>query len=196
MLDAAPAVLGATGFIGSTGWYDYSLRNRRLDVPVDRYEAKRLPGVCTWSDGRCVRWRFTDLEFAQECLRQLARDYQRVEACVDQVVAVLHTVPFRELLYGPLSMAYEFCRAYMGSEGLGRLIETLPKVRYLFCGHCHGAAFVRRAGLQAFCVGGEYRKKRLVKLDLCTGRSRTLTSEAPEERAVVVAEDATEGRAL
>ena len=107
---------------------------------------------------------------------------------------MLHTVPFRELLYGPLSTAYEFCRAYMGSEELGRLFEALPKVRYVFCGHRHGAAFVRHGGGQAFCIGSEYLKKRLVKLDLCTGRSRTLTFQAPEEHAVVVTEDATEGR--
>jgi predicted phosphohydrolase len=170
MLDAGPVSIGAVGIIGNIGWYDYTFRNRDLRVTLEQYREKRLPGVCTWNDGRFIDWDISDEEFTEKCLRKLEAAYRSVEPRVHTVVAVLHSLPFRGLLHGPQSAAHEFCRAYLGSERLGELLKGFRKVRYVFCGHRHAPEQIRVNHIQAFVVGSEYLVKRLVELDLTTGQ--------------------------
>jgi predicted phosphohydrolase len=172
MLDAGPVAAEGVGFIGNIGWYDYSFRNQGLNVALEQYALKELPGVCTWNDGRYVDWKVSDQQFADKCLRKLQVAYRSIESKVHTAVAVLHTVPFRELLYGPSSAAYEFCRAYMGSERLGRLLLDFRKLRYAFCGHRHGPERRRLGHVEAFVVGSDYLTKRIVDLDLTTGEHK------------------------
>jgi len=169
MLDAEPVVHGRIGFIGNIGWYDYSFRNPDLSVDIEQYERKELPGVCTWNDAQFIDWELSDAEFTDKCLRKLKAAYRSIEPRVHTVVAVLHHVPFAELLYGSSSAAYEFCRAFMGSERLGRLLLDCPKVRYVVCGHRHGLDRHRVEHVDAYCVGSEYLLKRMLKMDLSTG---------------------------
>ncbi len=172
MLDVGPATLGRTAFIGTIGWYDYSFRNKSLNVPISQYPRKELPGVCTWNDGRFMDWDVTDAEFTEKCLRKLQSSYRSVAPSVHTVAAIMHVVPYADMLYGPASAAFEFSRAYLGSERFGSFFEDCPKLRYVFCGHRHGAAVHTPeggAGPTAFCVGSDYRKKRLIELTLSTG---------------------------
>ena len=173
MLDVGPATVGRTGFIGTIGWYDYSFRNQDLNVPLSQYLRKELPGVCIWNDGRFMDWDVTDAEFTEKCLRKLQAAYRSVEPSVHTVVAVMHVLPWADMLYGPASAAFEFSRAYLGSERFGRLLEDCPKVRYNVCGHRHAAATHTSDGRTAFCVGSDYRKKRLIELTLSTGENTT-----------------------
>lgn len=173
MLDVGPQIFGRVGFIGNIGWYDYSFRNADLNVPLHQYEAKELPGVCVWNDVRFIEWEMTDLEFTDRCLRKLQTAYRAVEERVHTVVAFLHHVPFRELLYDHSNAAFEFCRAYLGSERFGRLLLDWPKVRYVFCGHRHGPDRACFNGTRAFSVGSEYRVKRLIELDMSSGDHTT-----------------------
>jgi len=169
MLDAGPVTAGRVGFIGSMAWYDYSFRNRELNVEMEHYRKKELPGVCIWNDGRFIDWQVSDEEFTRKCLRKLRAAYRAVEPRVHTVVALLHHLPFAELLYGRAGAAQEFSRAFLGSELFGRLLLDCPKVRYVFCGHRHGAASWQVDHLESFCVGSEYLLKRLIALDLATG---------------------------
>ncbi len=181
MLDTGPAMQDGVGFIGNIGWYDYTFRNLELNIALEQYAAKALPGVCTWNDGRFVDWDLSDEEFTEKCLRKLQVAYRSIEPRVHTVIAVLHTLPFRELLYPQASAAYEFCRAYMGSERTGRLLEEFRKVRYVFCGHRHGPDRAKIGHIEAIVVGSEYFLKRLVELDLTTGENVTHVFEpAPE----------------
>lgn len=170
MLDVAPRVVGRTGFVGNVGWYDYSLRRRDLGVPAAEYARKTKPGVGTWMDLNFINWSYSDAEFTDLCVRTLSRHYRDVEGRADRVVAILHHLPFRELLYGETGdEALEFCRAYMGSERLGRLLLDWPALRYCVCGHRHGPDSVRKEGLRAYVAGSGYRTKRLLRLNLDSG---------------------------
>lgn len=169
MLDLGPATAGSWGFVGSIGWYDYSLKNPDLGLSAAVYRSKSLPGVCSWNDAAYIRWDMIDEEFTEHCVRQLRLHYEAVESHVEQVVAVLHHVPFAELLFETGSTALEFCRAYMGSRRLGQLLLRCPKVRFAICGHQHTPSIYEPARLKAFVVGSEYRIKRLLQLDLKTG---------------------------
>jgi predicted phosphohydrolase len=203
MLDVGPATIGRTGFIGNIGWYDYSFRNKSLNVPLGQYPRKELPGVCIWNDGRFMDWDVTDTEFTDKCLRKLQAAYRSVEPSVHTVVAILHVLPYADMLYGPASAAFEFSRAYLGSERFGRLFDDMPKVRYVFCGHRHGQAVhapegrtdrsgpAGGSGPAAFCVGSDYRKKRLIELTLPSGEHAThvFASEEEKKKEAPVAEE-------
>ncbi len=170
VLDVGPVRTDGAAFIGNMGWYDYSFRNPDLDKSLEDYAGKTWPGVCTWNDGRFIDWEDTDAEFTQQCVEKLRTDYAAVADDADDVIVTLHHLPFRELLYAPRAgKAHEFCRAYMGAEVLGRTLADLPKVRYVFCGHRHGADHYSNGRLDAFVVGSEYQKKRLLELNLDTG---------------------------
>jgi predicted phosphohydrolase len=173
MLDVAPVVAGRVGFIGNIGWYDYSFRSATLTIPLEQYERKELPGVCMWNDARFIDWDISDTAFTEKCLRKLRTAYRSIEPRVHTVVTVLHHVPFDELLYGRSTVAYEFCRAFLGSEQFGDLLLACPKVSYVFCGHRHSPETAQVDRIRAFSVGSEYRVKRLVDLNLRTGAATT-----------------------
>lgn len=165
-LDRGPVLHGDVAFIGNVGWYDYSFRNTEIGLSLEDYRRKSVPGRCTWNDRHFIQWDFSDEQFTEECLLRLRRHYSEVEEDADHVVCVLHHLAFRDLLYPEASFALEFCRAYLGSERFGRLLLRCPKVRYVICGHRHGRDSHRENGLESFVVGGEYRKKQLLELDL------------------------------
>jgi len=170
MLDSGPRVVGDIGFIGNIGWYDYSFRNPALGLSDEDYQKKHLPGVATWNDLRFINWRFSDADFTEFCLRTLSRHYRKVEGLVESVVVILHHVPLRELLYERGKEAVEFTRAYMGSERLGELVLGWEKVRYLFCGHMHTPGTCQTGGMKAFAIGSSYQVKRLLQIQLPSGR--------------------------
>ena len=170
MLDASPRVVGGIGFIGSVGWYDYSFQSSALGLSDEEYQRKCLPGVATWNDLRFINWQHSDAAFTELCLRSLSRHYDEVAGRCECVVAVLHHVPFRQLLYETGSEALEFTRAYMGSARFGELLGGLAKVRYAFCGHMHTAGTCQRGRLKAFAVGSSYEVKRLLQIQVPSGR--------------------------
>ncbi|MDP6439828.1 MAG: metallophosphoesterase [Candidatus Brocadiia bacterium] len=182
MLDCGPVLHGSTAFIGTIGWYDYSLRNPELGLSTEQYRSKSMPGHCVWNDGKYVKWDLDDEEFLELCIQGLERHYREVEARAEDVVVVLHHLPFADLLYGPASRPLEFCRAYMGSRRLGELLASLPKVRYVICGHRHGQAVCERDGLTALVAGSEYKMKRLIELDLDSGGYSFTDFPAPQAR--------------
>lgn len=165
MLDVSPLILGNVAFIGSIGWYDYSFRNEGLGLREEDYAAKTLAGVCTWNDLRFVNWDWSDVDFTGRCVEALMRHHSMV-AEAQSVITVIHHLPFRELLYPPSRRAYEFVRAYMGAECVGRLIQSWPNLRYVFCGHRHGHERMRVNAFEVACVGSEYMRKRLLEVDL------------------------------
>jgi predicted phosphohydrolase len=173
MLDVGPVTLGGVGFIGNIGWYDYSFRSAELNVTLEQYREKRLPGVCTWNDGRFIDWEIDDREFTQKCVRKLTTAYRSIEPRVHTVVATLHHLPFSNLMYGPASPTFEFCRAFLGSQALGEALKDLRKVRYVFAGHRHAEEKHVENGLEAYLVGSDYMFKRLFDLDLTTGEHRS-----------------------
>ena len=169
MLDTEAVCAGQTGFIGNIGWYDYSLRNPDLGLSEKTYRSKALPGICSWSDRVYVKWHVDDEQFTEMCLRKLRRHYSTVAPRVERVVAVLHHLPFAEMIQKSGSLPIEFCRAYMGSVRFGELLMRCEKVRFVICGHQHARAAHRAGRLSAFLVGSEYGLKRLLEIDLETG---------------------------
>ena len=143
-LPAAPWVHGDVGFVGVTGWYDWTFLDEADEEPFSRevLEAGRL-GSLQWMDGVCSYWtnREGDAISPQKVARAMAmnldRNLQEVEAQVDKVVVVTHflTHPgFFELKGEP---RHDFVIAHAGSAELGKVIDAHPKVKRVISGHYH-----------------------------------------------------------
>ena len=190
-LDTGPRVIGDVGFVGTVGWYDYSFRDPSLGVPLRFYEHKASPGYCAaqpslahlldpaedlspraraagsfWNDGRMVHWALDDRRFSELTLERLEAQLAAVEPEVRAVVAVTHHIPFAEMLVRRSDPSWAFGNAFMGSEGLGRVLLGHPKVGHALFGHSHTRGRARIGHIEALNVGCTYRAKRYDAIEL------------------------------
>lgn len=193
-LERDPLIVGDTAFVGTIGWYDYSLAPDHLKIPSRFYEAKISPGaaarlwehgqlvkpdgemaaditeqhleiVARWNDGRYVKLHRSDKEFLQECLDGLRASLEQTRS-VPRVIAVVHHLPFRELLPPMRSATWDFVWAYLGAQAVGELLMEYPNVSHVLCGHTHLAMEQQIGHLRAINIGSGYRHKRIVTLEL------------------------------
>jgi Icc-related predicted phosphoesterase len=181
---------GGVAIVGSLGWYDYSFAQASLGIPRRFYQRKVSPGVAErlaeyadlverrddvnpaaweviarWNDGRFVKLRQSDDAFLDEQLAQLRAQLETLRE-LGTVVAALHHLPFRELLPPSHNAQWDFAKAYLGSERIGRLLLEFPNVQHALCGHSHFAARARVGHIEAVNIGSGYRWKTAVTLDL------------------------------
>ncbi len=151
-LGQEPVVVENVGFVGSLGWYDYSFADPRLGLSEDDYWRGRH-GDEIWWDKKMTYWmpprrlgasrgaddlsgrRMRDPDVCVEMCERLEAHIREVEARVETIVAVIHTLPF--LVGLPRSDPPRYLDAYTGSDRLGRILETHAKVRHCIHGHKH-----------------------------------------------------------
>lgn len=151
-LGVDPHVVGDVGFVGVTGWYDYSLQDLALAevVSAAEYAAKRR-GELTCVDGHQVHWPHADgASLSDEALCEtmcalLRKQLDDVSGRCSRVVVVTHMLPGRELLTAAEGAEdrpedERFLDAFMGSERLGAELRDRPEVVRVVCGHYHHAA--------------------------------------------------------
>jgi hypothetical protein len=146
-LGQEPVIIGDVGFVGSVGWYDYSFADPRMDLDTDAYWAGRY-GEGIWWDkkmtywvpganarGGTVRTRMRDPEVCAEMDVRLHEHLSSIEGDVDQIITVIHTMPF---LAGLLrSEPPYYLDAFTGSSRLGETLLDHPKVKHCIGGHKH-----------------------------------------------------------
>ena len=185
-----PGITGDVALVGSVGWYDYSFAPAALGIPRRFYEHKVSPGVATrfeeyafllqgddsfgpgaadvvarWNDGRYVKLGKSDDAFLDELLAQLRGQLQSL-AAVPTVVVAIHHLPFRELLPPPGGAQWDFAKAYLGSDRIGRVLLEFPNVKHVLCGHSHFPAKAQVGHVRAVNVGSGYRWKTFKTLEL------------------------------
>jgi predicted phosphohydrolase len=152
-----PIVIDSIGFVGSVGWYDFSLRDRRLDDVYSRddYDLgvlmdKRFEtGI--WNDMRFTHWlrhpdspdwrrrkmTMTAPEVFERVLDFFGRKVAEILDRTEGLVAVIHTTPFAACMRRTTNP--DPFDAYGGSERLGKLLLELSAARriYCLCGHAH-----------------------------------------------------------
>jgi predicted phosphohydrolase len=189
-LQTKPFVSDRLAIVGNLGWYDYSFSQENLGIPKRFYEAKISPGaaerfeeyaglfvrkddiprharevLARWNDGKFIKLHRSDEQFLDELLMMLKsqldtlRDHPRV-------IAAIHQLPFRELLPPPRTAQWDFAKAYLGSEKIGRLLLEYPNVREVFCGHSHFPAEAQVGHIHAKNTGCGYHRKHMHVLDL------------------------------
>ncbi|HEX8340519.1 MAG TPA: metallophosphoesterase [Tepidisphaeraceae bacterium] len=187
-LETDPFVAGDVALVGSVGWYDYTYAPPSLGVPRRFYAAKVSPAAAErstahahllgddvppsardifvrWNDGKFVRLGVTDEAFLAERLDGLRKSLVACAAAT-RVIAAVHHVPFRQLLPPRHTPAWDFGRAYLGSESLGDVFLQDPRVTNVYCGHSHFAAEATIGHLHAVNIGSGYREKRVLTLDV------------------------------
>jgi hypothetical protein len=175
---------------GGIGWYDYSFAPPGLGIPRRFYAEKVSPGVAVrleeyahlnagaddvspaarevvarWNDGRFVKLGRSDEAFLTERLDRLDAQLRSLESS-KTVVAAIHHVPFHELLPPARGAQWDFARAYLGSDRIGKVLTGFPNVTHALCGHSHFPAEARVGPVRAVNVGSGYRWKTWVTLDL------------------------------
>lgn len=187
VLDHSPVTWGRVGLVGSIGWYDYSLRNRSLEIPLAFYRAKVSPGAAAyyeeyghlvaahrdrltdrhmaigarWMDGQRVRLGMSDEAFVGRLVAKLQTQLADLAPRVERIVAVLHHLPFAELVPSARPDKFAFAAAFLGSDRLGRVLRACPKVTDVYCGHSHWRAEANIGPLRVVNIGSTYTHKRL-----------------------------------
>jgi predicted phosphodiesterase len=130
------------------------------DVPPHAMEI-----VARWNDGRYIHLGKSDQAFLAEQLQTLAAQLDALKS-VPRVIAAIHHLPFRELLPPSHSGQWDFAKAYLGSEKIGRLLLNHANVREVFCGHSHFPAEATIGHIRAVNLGSGYRSKTYLTLEL------------------------------
>ncbi len=139
-----PYYVGDIAFVGSVGWYDYSLADPRLDLSKEDYREGRL-GDDVWWDHKMISWRryprataqrgLSDEEICNGMAEKLRSHIVEAEGRAERIVAVIHTCPFAEAL--PRSPEPYYMDAYMGSERIGAILRSHEKIGVCITGHKH-----------------------------------------------------------
>jgi Icc-related predicted phosphoesterase len=137
-----PIEIDGVAFVGVTGWYDYSLRNRALDDTFTLADYRRGAwGRLRWNDKLRISWPGDDgaeLDDPAICDAQV-RSLERQLAAVGArpTVVVTHHLPVAELVTSRGEPPWDFINGFMGSARLGEAMRRAPGVRLGVCGHTH-----------------------------------------------------------
>jgi predicted phosphohydrolase len=167
-LERRSAVVDGWGLVGAMGWYDYSFRDP-IGVPDASYREKRDPdtGFVVWNDARFVRWEMSDEE-ATEWQVQTLRARLAELAGVERILALVHHVPHKDLLFHPRFLVprrWRFANAFLGSNRLAEVLEADSRVREVVNGHIHTARSARHARVRYHSIGGDYVVKQILAFD-------------------------------
>lgn len=187
VLDHRPVVLGGVGLVGSIGWYDYSLRDEGLGIPLPFYEHKISPGAARyygrhdhlldahaedlterhfaigarWMDGWRVRLGMSDEAFLDRLIDRLDEQLSTVADQVDRIVACIHHLPTAELVPADRPDRFAFAAAYLGADRIGQLLQRYRQVSDVYCGHSHWPGRCRVGHMNVVNIGSTYVAKQL-----------------------------------
>lgn len=189
-LDAEPFYADDAAIVGNMGWYDFSFRPARLQIPLRYYQAKVAPGAAErlggyqhlepaddvprnalevttrWMDGERVNLALSDVAFTHKLAETFRRHLAEASERSERICAIVHHVPFAELVPHSILPNWEFATAFHGSELFGEIILDFPKVRRVFCGHIHKEMRCRRGLFEATSIGSTYKEKAYEIFDL------------------------------
>lgn len=194
-LEGNPFVVDDIAIVGTVGWYDYSFAQAQLGIPRRFYEQKVSPGaagildryanlleraddildsarevVARWNDGQFVKLHRRDEEFLDELLRDLRRQLDALRQ--RHVIAAIHHLPFAQLLPPSHNAQWDFAKAYLGAEKIGRLLLEFSNISTVLCGHSHFSAEAQIEHIRAINIGSGYRGKECVMLEIAPGVTR------------------------
>jgi 3',5'-cyclic AMP phosphodiesterase CpdA len=184
-LQSDPFRAGDIAFVGTVGWYDYSLAPADLGIPRRFYEHKISPGAAErfpeqyghlfdnaddippaarevfarWNDAKFVRLGGrTDEQFLTELLDTMRAQLDALRDA-PRVIAAVHHLPFRELLPPPRNAQWDFAKGFLGSPRVGELLLAYSNVTDVYCGHSHFPATATVGRVRAVNIGSGYRAK-------------------------------------
>jgi predicted phosphohydrolase len=144
-LSQEPFVFDGVGFVGSIGWYDYSFADPRLGLDTNDYWRGCYEEEVWW-DQEMSFWaprgipskepdRLRDPDVCREMVTTLETHLRKLDNQVERVIAIVHTLPFRQTL--PRSDPPRYLDAFTGSEKLGQTLIANGNVIHHIGGHKH-----------------------------------------------------------
>ena len=176
-----PVSVGDIWFVGSIGWYDYSLCDERLQNVSTREYERGIFDSNIWNDSRFAVWlrnpnspdwrtrklRLSHTEIFSLILESLQQDLDQIPSGASKVAVALHTAPFVSCI--ERKPKPDFFDAYEGSQQLGELLTRLAASRPItvISGHRHKPLDITENGIRVLRspVGylnnfqGDYRAK-------------------------------------
>ncbi|MBD3184901.1 hypothetical protein GF312_21640 [Candidatus Poribacteria bacterium] len=149
-LGDSPVIIDKIGFCGTIGWYDYSYRNDKHNIPIKYYMKKFFQGS-VWNDVNYAKWGKSDIEMARYFENELQNQINSIKNGVSRIIAVTHHVPFKECVKYKDKLPWDFFSAFMGSVGLGEICLKEPLITHALFGHTHANFNVNIKGVQAVC---------------------------------------------
>ncbi len=178
-LDLEPLVHQGVGFVGSLGWYDYSLA-RAKGFTRNEFASLTFPDDPRhyWGDRDRIHWLgLMDEEVVELQCDKLYAHLQQLQG-VKQIIVAMHHLPTKKLLPGPrflVPRVWGFMNAFLGSSLFGEVFrEFRSKIARVFCGHVHHHMHVSHRGVNYTSLGGDYRTKELLIYDPDTDEGRAL----------------------
>ncbi len=167
-LDESPLYLDDFAIVGSMGWYDYSFKDENLGINRSFYADKIDPYTkqLIWNDALYVKWNYSDTEAAEYFADKL--DKHLAETRGRQVIAIMHHLPTKKLLFHPrwlVPKSYRFTNAFLGSEIYAGIFTNHEHLTNVFCGHAHMSRSASIKGQTFTCVGGNYSDKELIEMN-------------------------------
>ncbi len=171
-----PIVIDDVGFCGNIGWYDYSYKSSKFEIPEKAYISKTY-GTSVWNDVNYARWNADDYQMAEYFEENLKEQINSIKGSCSKIIVATHHVPFRECVRYRDELPWDFFCAFMGSSVIGEICLSEPLVEYAFFGHSHIEFYRKIKNLWAVCspIGyltdppkdlEEYAQKRLCIIEL------------------------------
>lgn len=149
-LGNGPIVINNIGFCGSIGWYDYSYKNDKFNIPEKDYIGKTY-GASVWNDLYYAKWNASDRQMARYFEVNLKEQIDSIKSLVSNIIVATHHVPFRECVHYRDDLSWDFFSAFMGSCGLGEICLNEKLVKYALFGHSHIESYKKIKDLWAIC---------------------------------------------
>ncbi|MCP4135107.1 MAG: hypothetical protein GY754_29325 [bacterium] len=170
----APYYLDSCAIAGNIGWYDYTLRDTRLDsVYTTRDYRLGTFTEGTWNDTKYAVWlknpgspnwrerrtQYSSNKVFSLFFQQLQTALEEIPPSIKNIIIVLHMAPFRDCII-PKETPDPF-DAYEGSSKLGEYIETIPGDKHIsiICGHRHKKLILEKGNITVYRSPVGYLKK-------------------------------------
>jgi len=140
-LGDSPLIIDNIGFCGTIGWYDYSFKSDKYQIP-EKYYIEKTYGGSVWNDVNFANWQNSDKEVAKRFENDLQNQINSIKDKVSSIIVATHHIPFRECVTYHNELPWDFFSAFMGSKGLGEICLNEPLVTHAIFGHTHSDYFM------------------------------------------------------
>lgn len=143
-------LINGYGIAGGMGWYDFSLRNEKLDeqITIENYNRGRYRNL-QWNDVIYTKWHALGkmngleeevspsyiCEWMADSLRKAILEINGESP--ERILMATHFIPLKSLLRYSDEPVVDFACAYLGSDKLGEILNDFPSITHWFCGHVH-----------------------------------------------------------
>jgi len=139
-------------FIGSIGWYDYTLREHKWDELLKQeqvgYEEKSYMGRYL-NELNYSKWGMTDKDVVKECYNRLKESFEVVKN-IEKKMMVLHYLPFMQSVEYKQILEWDYFNAFMGAKIFGELIQEF-QISTVIHGHTHMPLMYNLEDIMIYC---------------------------------------------